>query len=59
LIPLLSVIPLAAGLNTLLSRLMAHAEADRVSVLNISALSLFLVALDAYLLLNLLQPRAA
>ena len=57
--PLLSVIPLAAGLNTLLSRFMAHAEADRISVLNISALSLFLVALDAYLLLNLLQPRAA
>jgi hypothetical protein len=52
-IPLLSFIPLAAGLNTLLSRFEAHAEADRVSVLNISALGLFLVALDAHLLMSL------
>ena len=53
-LPLLSAAPLVASLNTMRRRSDSHAEADRVSILNISALSLFLAALDAHLLLSLL-----
>jgi 1,4-dihydroxy-2-naphthoate octaprenyltransferase len=53
-LPLLSAAPLMASLNTLRRSSDSHAEADRVSILNISALSLFLVTLDAHLLLSLL-----
>jgi len=53
-LPLLSAAPLMASLNTLRRSSDSHAEADRVSILNISALSLFLAALDAHLLLSLL-----
>jgi len=53
-LPLLSAAPLMASLNTLCRSSDSHAEADRVSILNISALSLFLAALDAHLLLSLL-----
>ena len=53
-LPLLSAAPLMARLNTLRRSSDSHAEADRVSILNISALSLFLAALDAHLLLSLL-----
>jgi 1,4-dihydroxy-2-naphthoate octaprenyltransferase len=49
-VPLLSVIPMLASLAGFLARSDSQAEADRASVINISALSLFLVALDGYLL---------
>ena len=53
-VPLLSVIPMLASLAGFLARSESQAEADRASVINISALSLFLVALDGYLLLNVI-----
>ena len=53
-LPLLSTVPLATTLNTFYRSSDTHAEADRVSVMNISALSLFLAAFDAYLILRLI-----
>ncbi|MDH5791478.1 MAG: prenyltransferase [Candidatus Bathyarchaeota archaeon] len=53
-LPLFSALPLAAGLMGLLRRSDSQLEADRISALNISALFLFLVALDGYLLISLL-----
>jgi 1,4-dihydroxy-2-naphthoate octaprenyltransferase len=52
-VPLISAAPLVAGLNTLLKRPNNFVDADHISVLNILALSLFLVALDSYLLISL------
>lgn len=52
--PVFSALPLAAGLMGLLRRSDSRVEADRASALNISALFLFLVALDGYLLISLL-----
>lgn len=49
-VPLLSVIPILASLAGFLARSDSQAKADRASAINISALSLFLVALDGYLL---------
>lgn len=53
-LPIFSAIPLAAGLMGLLRRSDSRVEADRTSALYISALFLFLVALDSYLLISLL-----
>lgn len=53
-IPVLSVIPVAASLAGWLRRSDNRVEADRISALNISALFLFLIALDGYLLVSLL-----
>jgi 1,4-dihydroxy-2-naphthoate octaprenyltransferase len=53
-VPLLSVIPVLASFAGFLAGSESQAEADRASAINISALSLFLFALDGYLLLNYL-----
>jgi len=53
-LPVFSALPLAAGLIGLLRRSESRLEADRISALIISALFLFLVALDGYLLIGLL-----
>ena len=53
-VPVLSVAPVYAGLNGFL-KLNSPAKANRVSRINISALFLFLVILDIYLLMALLS----
>jgi 1,4-dihydroxy-2-naphthoate octaprenyltransferase len=53
-LPVFSALPVAAGLMGLLRRSDSRLEADLVSALNISALFVFLVALDGYLLISLL-----
>lgn len=53
-VPLLSAMPILASLAGILAGQDSQAEADRASAINISALSLFLLALDGYLLLNFL-----
>jgi 1,4-dihydroxy-2-naphthoate octaprenyltransferase len=53
-IPLLSSVPVFASLAGLNSHFESHEDADRTSSINIIALCFFLVALDAYLLLELL-----
>ena len=53
-LPIFSALPLAVGLMGLLRRSDSRVEADRISAMNISALFLFLVALDGYLLISLL-----
>jgi 1,4-dihydroxy-2-naphthoate octaprenyltransferase len=53
-IPVLSVAPVAASLAGWLRRSDSRVEADRISALNISALFIFLIALDCYLLVSLL-----
>ena len=53
-LPVFSALPVTAGLMGLLRRSDSRLEADRISALNISALFLFLVALDGYLLISLL-----
>jgi len=53
-LPVFSALPVTTGLMGLLRRSDSRLEADRISALNISALFLFLVALDGYLLISLL-----
>ena len=53
-IPLFSVIPILAGLMGSVIHPYTFEKVDRISAVNILALSLFLVALDGYLLLSLL-----
>jgi 1,4-dihydroxy-2-naphthoate octaprenyltransferase len=53
-LPVLSAAPIVASSMGLLRRPHDHADADRLSALNISALFIFLVALDGYLLTSLL-----
>jgi 1,4-dihydroxy-2-naphthoate octaprenyltransferase len=53
-VPLLSVMPILASLAGIIAGQDSQAEADQASAINISALSLFLLALDGYLLLNFL-----